>query len=85
MSVDGWKAIVGDHDESDMCSLSNVFLLRLKAGCMYAALAHALSIYDNSNTSEVQPTFKHICQLAIDTVNNPLDDLFIDDIDKEEA
>jgi hypothetical protein len=53
---------------------------------MYAALAHALKIYGNSNTTEVQPTFKHICQLAIATVvNNPLDDLFIDDHSDEQS
>jgi hypothetical protein len=52
---------------------------------MYAALAHVLNIYENSNTTEVQPTFKHICQQAIDTVNHPLDELFIDDSDQQEA
>jgi hypothetical protein len=75
-TVNGWKAIIDQPDQCDMCSETDIFHLRLKARYMYAVLAHALNIYDHSDNTQLQPTFQHICELAIESVDHPLDKLY---------
>jgi hypothetical protein len=82
-TVNGWKAIIDQPEQSDMCSETDIFHLRLKARYMYAALAHALNIYDHSDNTQLQPTFQHICELAIESVDHPLDKLYDDSLDDD--
>jgi hypothetical protein len=83
VTINGWKAIIDQPDQCDMCSETNIFHLRLKARYMYAVLAHALNIYDNSDNTQLQPTFQHICELAIESVDHPLDKLYDDSLDDD--
>jgi hypothetical protein len=60
----GWKNILGDKDEKDLCSPYNIISIQVKCKYLSAALAKAsLTHYDTPLT------FNEICASAIDKVN----------------
>jgi hypothetical protein len=59
----GWKNILGDKDEKDLCSPYNIFSIQVKCKYLSAALAKALTHYDTPLT------FNEICASAVEKVN----------------
>jgi hypothetical protein len=62
LTAEGWKIIVEDHDEDNVCTPYEIFCLQKKAKYLAITLMHALKLYETTTN------FLDICTAAINTV-----------------
>jgi hypothetical protein len=62
LTVDGWKQIIDDFDNTNLCTHYDIFHIQLKAKYLSVTLTQALSFYQTS-------TFLNICTSAIDRID----------------
>jgi hypothetical protein len=73
LTADGWRSIVDDKDEADVCSKHDIFMLQIKAKYLSVALTQVLSQY------ELGAALISICSDAIAKIDDVEFDGFEDD------
>ena len=65
LSPEGWKDIIDDKDEQDVCSLFQIFKVQQKVKYLYTTLACALKHFDVTTNN-----FLDICSPSLQKVND---------------